>query len=125
ISILCAVLLTGNAGAQDLRALKREISALCSPTMAGRGYVAKGGERAARHIMRKMRDAGLKPVTPDSIFYQNYSFPVVTFPDSVMVTLGKRELLPGEEFLVDAASDSYHARKKKVRSVDVGKLSDS
>ncbi|RYZ47185.1 MAG: hypothetical protein EOP49_22065, partial [Sphingobacteriales bacterium] len=52
--------------AQEIRALKHEISSLCSPTMSGRGYVQKGRDRAAMHIMRKMRDAGLQPVTPDS-----------------------------------------------------------
>src|ERR1043165_5627556 len=83
------------AFAQDIRSLKHEISSLCAPAMAGRGYVAKGREHAALHIMRKMRDLGLKPVTPDSIFYQYYSFPVITFPDTVDVTLGKRQLVPG------------------------------
>jgi hypothetical protein len=111
--------------AQDMRSLKREINSLCSPTLNGRGYVQKGAERAAQHIMRKMRDAGLKPVTPDSIFYQYYSFPVVTFPDTVAVSIGKNALVPGEEFLVDAASNSYHARKKKVKKVNVGSLADS
>ena len=110
--------------AQDIRALKHEIAILCSPAMEGRGYVHKGRERAALHIMRKLRDAGLKPVTPDSLFYQYYTFPVVSFPDSVMLAFGKKDLTPGEEFLVDAASASYHARGKKVRSIDLGTLPD-
>lgn len=111
--------------AQDLRSLKHEIASLCSPTMHGRGYVQKGREHAAQHIMRKFRDAGLKPVTPDSSFYQYYTFPVVSFPDSVLLHIGKREIMAGEEFLVDAASDSYHGHKQKVRTVDVGELADS
>ena len=123
--LICLPIIPCISSAQDLRALKHEIASLCSPTMSGRGYVAKGRDRAALHIMRKMRDAGLRPVTPDSIFYQYYTFPVVSFSDSVMISIGKRDLVPGEEFLVDAASDSYHARKKKVQSVDVGKLADS
>lgn len=121
-AFLCS--LTGSY-AQDLRALKHEIFALCAPAMAGRGYVAKGRDRAALHIMRKMRDAGLKPVSPDSTFYQNYTFPVVTFPDTVFVQAGKKMLLPGEEYLVDAASSSYHARKKRVRTINAGALADS
>lgn len=111
--------------AQDIRSLKHEISSLCSPTMAGRGYVQKGRDRAAQHIMRKFRDAGLKPVTPDSSFYQYYSFPVVTFPDTVRLEVNKKELIAGEEYLVDAASDSYHARRQKVQNIDVGALADS
>ena len=123
--LILLAFLPSRSGAQDIKALKREISALCAPAMAGRGYVLKGRDKAAQHIMRKMRDAGLKPVSPDSQFYQHYTFPVVSFPDSVMIRIGKRDLVPGEEFLVDAASSSYHCRKKKVRSVDVGLLSDS
>ncbi len=93
--------------------------------MAGRGYVQKGREHAAQHIMRKFRDAGLKPVTPDSSFYQYYTFPVVAFPDTVFLQVGKKVLLPGEEYLVDAASESYHARKQKITTVDAGSLADS
>jgi aminopeptidase YwaD len=111
--------------AQEIRTLKHEITSLCSPTMSGRGYVQKGRDRAAMHIMRKMRDAGLQPVTPDSIFYQYYTFPVVSFPDTVFLQVGKKVLLPGEEYLVDAASDSYHSRKQKVSTIDVGELADS
>ncbi len=113
------------ARAQDLRALKHEIATLCAPAMAGRGYVQKGREHAAQHIMRKMRDAGLKPVTPDSSFYQYYTFPVVSFPDTVFLQVGKKVLLPGEEYLVDAASESYHVRKGKIATIDVGQLADS
>lgn len=125
VGILCIALAQKSAQAQkaELRALKHEISSLCSPTMAGRGYIGKGVDRAAQHIMRKFRDAGLKPVAADSTFYQYYSFPVVTFPDSVMISIGKRELLPGEEFLVDAASNSYHGRLK-MRRVNLGQLKD-
>ncbi|MEO6834244.1 MAG: M28 family peptidase [Chitinophagaceae bacterium] len=93
--------------------------------MAGRGYVAKGHQNAAKHIMRKFRDMGLKPVSADSSFYQNYTFPVVTFLDSVMVSIKKRDLVPGEEFLVDAASSSYRAHKQKVQKVNVGHYADT
>lgn len=121
--ILCLSLCI--AKGQDVRWLKHEISALCSPMMAGRGYINKGRDHAALHIMRKFRDAGLKPVAPDSSFYQYYSFPVVTFPDSIFLKIGKKELVPGEEYLVDAASASYHAHRQKVHTVDVGHLADS
>jgi hypothetical protein len=75
--------------------------------------------------MRKFRDAGLKPVLPDSSYYQTYTFPVVSFPDTMVVRIGKKELVAGEEYLVDAASDSYHGQKQKVSTIDVGELADS
>lgn len=122
LSLLC---LSPKTEAQTVRSLRHEISSLCAPKMAGRGYVAKGKENAAKHIMRKLRDAGLKPVSADSSYFQNYTFPVVTFPDSVMATIKKRALVPGEEFLVDAASSSYRARKQKVKRVDAGRYADT
>ncbi len=126
ICLLACTAFYRNANAQQqLRALKHEITTLCGPTMAGRGYVGKGHERAAAHIMRKMRDAGLKPVTQDSSWYQYYYFPVNAFPDTVSLAFGKTALLAGSEFLVDPASGSYHGRKQKVQTVDVGKLPDA
>ncbi len=120
----CTLLSNGLSAQQNLRSLKHEISSLCAPAMSGRGYVAKGHERAAMHIMRKMREAGLRPVMPDSGWYQYYYFPVNTFPDTVSLAFGKKSLLPGAEFLVDAASPSYHGSKQKVKSIDAGGLPD-
>lgn len=124
LSLFLSTAFFGYAQAQNLRALKHEISTLCANAMSGRGYVAKGHERAAMHIMRKMRDAGLKPVMPDSTWFQHYYFPVNTFPDTVYIGFGKEGLLPGIEFLVDPSSAGYHARKQKVKTVDVGSLRD-
>jgi hypothetical protein len=108
----------------EIRALKHEISGLCSPTFSGRGYIAKGAEKAGQHIMREFKDAGLKPVSADSSYYQYYNFPVVTFPDSVMVKIKKKELIPGEDFLVDPAANSYHG-KRKMKRIKLGALKDS
>jgi len=117
-------ILSGSAVAQNLRSLKHEISTLGGPTMSGRGYVAKGHERAATHIMRKMREAGLQPAMPDSGWYQYYYFPVNIFPDTVSMAFGKTVLIPGADFLVDPASSSFHGSKQKIKSVDLGTVSD-
>lgn len=117
--------ITARVQAQSLRALKHEIATLCSPTMAGRGYVAKGGERAARHIARRFREMGLQSLAADSSYFQPYTFPVVSFPDSVLVSIKKDDLDPGVDFLVDAASSSYRAHRQRVQRVDVGRYKDS
>ncbi|MBS1616262.1 MAG: M28 family peptidase [Bacteroidetes bacterium] len=119
------LLFSNPIAAQDTRWLKREIRALCAPSMAGRGYVQKGQQRAAQHIQRFFKNAGLKPILPDSGYRQAYHFPVVCFPDTVMLRIGRKELIPGVDFLVDAAADSYRGRHVKIKKLDVGALPDS
>ena len=108
----------------EQRALKHEISSLCSPTLAGRGYIARGAEKAGKHIAKEFREAGLIAAASDSSFYQYYSFPVVTFPDSVMISFGKKALVSGEDFLVDPSANSYHGNLRMKR-VNLGALKDS
>jgi aminopeptidase YwaD len=124
LCLLTVTIISGSAIAQNLRALKHEISTLCGPAMHGRGYIAKGHEHAAKHIMRKMRDAGLQPVMPDSGWFQYYYFPVNIFPDTLSIAFGKKALVPGADFLVDPASRSYHGSKQKVKSIDLGTVAD-
>ncbi len=125
IFVICLPFFSNPVSAQDARWLKREIRSLCNPMMAGRGYVNKGQQRAAQHIQRFFKNAGLKSALPDSGYLQAYHFPVVTFPDSVMLRIGRHELIPGVDFLVDAAADSYRGRHVKIKRVDVGALPDS
>jgi len=125
VFLIGMLLVDAAVSAQDLRSLKHEISSLCTPVMAGRGYVAKGREHAAIHIMHKLRELGLKSVLPDSTYYQYYRFPVVTFPDVVSLSLQKKELVAGEEYLVDAGSSSYQASHKKVKSIDLSAVEDT
>jgi hypothetical protein len=111
--------------AQDLKWFKRQISSLCSPSMGGRGYVDKGREKAATHIERAFSSFGLRPILPDSAYQQVYSFPVNTFPQNVLLSVNKKNLIPGAEFLVDAASISARSEKMSVTKVDISKIKDS
>src|SRR5690349_1723338 len=86
----------------EQRWLKHQIATLCGPAMEGRGYVRKGRDKAASYIQRQFRAFGLQPAGRDSNLLQGYSFPVNTFPDTVSLRLGGKELKPGEDFLVDA-----------------------
>ena len=105
--------------AQEARWFKHQIATLCGGPMGGRGYVDKGREKAAAYILRKFREAGLKPIGADSIWSQTYSFPVNTFPGIVSLEVNGKALKPGEEFLVDAASPSFKESKMKITRVDV------
>ena len=125
VVILFLLCLNAPARAQDARYFKREIAALCNPMMAGRGYVRKGRDRAVLHIVHRFRDYGVAPAGPDSSYIQPYAFPVNTFPDSVLLSLNGKPLAPGADFIIDAASPSFNARKIKITTVDFTKGIDS
>ena len=110
---------------QEKRWLKHHISLLTTPSMLGRGYVNKGHDRAAKYVLKHFKEYGLLPVNKDSTYIQTYSFAVNTFPDEVSLKLNKKQLVPGADFLIDAASISFNTDKIKVSSVDLNKIKDT
>ncbi|XZF13257.1 M28 family metallopeptidase [Chitinophagaceae bacterium MMS25-I14] len=122
-SLILLVLLSFRfAVAQDIRWLKHQVSTLSSTSMDGRGYVGKGREHAAGYIQRQFKEYGLKPLLADSSYFQTYTFPVNTFPGEVSVQLNKRVLVPGVEYLVDAASQGFEGSKLKVEKINLDKV---
>jgi len=110
---------------QEKRWLRHHISLLTSPTMMGRGYVNKGHDKAAKYVLKYFKGYGLKPVGADSAYTQNYSFAVNTFPGAMYLKLNKKELIPGADYLIDAASPPFNSDKIKVSNVDLNEISDS
>lgn len=127
--ILCSLVLVSiflHAHAQlEKRWLKHQVATLTAPNMHGRGYVEKGKEHASAYIQHKFTEFGLVPVGTDTTFVQRYTFPINTFPGIVSLSINKKEVIPGEEFIVDAASTSFTAEKSKIRSVNLEKIKDS
>ncbi len=98
---------------------------LSSSEMHGRGYVNDGKDIAARFIMKKFKDMGLRPVSADSVYAQGYDFPVNYFPGKMYLDLGNDSLRPGVDFLIDAASSSFQHEDLKVKKVNMAKISDT
>jgi hypothetical protein len=90
-----------------MRYIKHNIVTLSSSTMEGRGYTKNGRDRAAKFITRNFKDMGLRGFGDSSNYYQSYTFNVNTFPDIVALKIGKKDLQPGADFLVDAASNGF------------------
>jgi len=109
----------------EKRWIKHQIATLSGPTMHGRGYVDKGVDKAANYLRRKFMEFGLLPFTADSSYFQSFSFPVNTFPKVVYLKLQRKEMLPGEDYIIHAASNTYHTDKLKVKTVDLRKVKDS
>jgi aminopeptidase YwaD len=109
----------------EKRWIKHQISTLSGPTMQGRGYVNKGVEKAAMYLRRKFKEFGLLPFSTDSTYFQPYTMAVNTFPGEMYVKLQKKEMEPGADYIIHAASNSFSTTKMKVKSVDLKDVKDT
>ena len=86
---------------QDLET-KHFIKTLCSAEFHGRGYVNNGDNIAADYIAKTFKEIGVSNI--NGTYFQEFSFPVNTFPGEMMVKINDKELKPGVDFIVDASS---------------------
>lgn len=115
LGILVLFLTFRTAFSQDLNYVRYLVDTLCSPTMAGRGYVDDGLENAAVFISAQFDSLGIAPLNNHR--YQSFKHPVNTFPGDPVVRLDGRELKPGEHFLINANSPE-HSGKYRVLHLD-------
>lgn len=106
--------------AQDKVYARKVIDTLASPGMHGRGYVNNGHLIASDYISNEFRSFGLLSFEKSGSYFQEFSFPVNTFPGKVEATFefadGKKEkCLPGDKFLVRSSSPSVKGCYKIVR----------
>ena len=126
ITVTCLLVYTcTQTVAQDMRWLKHQVATLAGTTMEGRGYTGKGRDRAAAYIQKQFIGMGLKPAMPDSSYFQVYSFPVNSFPGDMQLRINKKELVPGADYLIDAASSGFEGQKMKVVKKDLSRIKDS
>lgn len=100
--LLLLLLLCGNAFAQDSLYVRSVIRTLTSDAYHGRGYVKKGDKKSARFIANEFEKAGLSPINGN--YFQDFSFPVNTFPSHMEVRIGDVKLVAGRDFIVDPGS---------------------
>lgn len=122
---LLSLVAPGRAQDEARLKIKEHINKLAAGNMEGRGYVKKGAEKAAIYIQKEFEKAGLHPLSPDSTFVQFYHFQVNTFPDAMRLTVNKKLLNPGPDFLVDAQSSGYAQENMKVVKINLDKIRDS
>lgn len=77
---------------------KTFIETLCSPSFHGRGYVNGGDSIAADFIAKSFQEIGLKPLGEN--YFQEFHFPVQTFPGACELKVDGESLIPGVHFLV-------------------------
>lgn len=96
--------------AQDKAFAKGVIEKLASEEFHGRGYVKNGDGLAAKFIAEVYDSLGLEKIN-DS-YYQKFNVGVNTLPKSLKVTVDKKMLQPGKDYLVEPASPSVHGSFK-------------
>jgi aminopeptidase YwaD len=77
---------------------KNFIETLCSPSFHGRGYVNYGDSIAADYIAKSFKEIGLLPLATS--YFQEFNFPVQTFPGACELKMDGESLIPGVHFLV-------------------------
>lgn len=111
--------------AQDGIALRKNIATLSGNGFGGRGYVGNSRDKAARFLIRNFNEMGLSSFDSLKEYTQSYTFPVNTFPNRMQLQLGKKQLIPGVDFLIDAASASFQTLSKtKIERINMDKFDD-
>lgn len=104
------VISSNAALAQNKAYAQRVIKTLCSENMAGRGYVNNGVNKAADYLGREFRKLKLKKFAGS--YYQQFAFPINTFPTPIACTLDHRSLQVGKDFLLSPSSNDCHGTYK-------------
>ncbi len=95
--LILSCLLTFSVFGQN-QLTKTYIETLCSPSFHGRGYVNAGDSIAANYIAKSFQEIGLKPLGEN--YFQEFNFPVQTFPGACELKMDGESLIPGVHFLI-------------------------
>lgn len=106
--------------AQDKAYARKVVDTLASPSMHGRGYVNNGHLIASGYISNEFRSFNLLSFEKSGSYYQEFSFPVNTFPGRVEMTFyfgdrASQKGTAGTEFLVRSNSPSVKGKFNVVR----------
>lgn len=104
---------TIHADTIDSLRLRKHIEVLSSKGMAGRGYVNKGMDKAAKYVMQEMRDYGLEPLF-GSAYGQAFTYAVNTFPSAMDLKVNGKTYVPGKDFLIHPGSSGLRAEELKM-----------
>lgn len=109
--------------AQDIQQARKWIDTLASPAMFGRGYVNGGDRIAASYIANEFERFGLKPLFSEKRFTQAFTHDVNTFGAEQFLRIGKTDLIPGKDYIIQPFSGSVKGKFKAelVRAGNDGK----
>ncbi len=94
--------------AQDLAFGRKMLDTLASPYFWGRGYTNDGMKKAADFLADQFKGYGLQPLKGKS-YFQEFSYPVNTFPGKMEVSINDNKLVPGKDYIVAPESKGMKA----------------
>ncbi len=106
VFVFIFLILTGifSVSGQNVAFVRKTIDTLTAPGMAGRGYEANGNNIAARFISKEFHSDHLKKFSKK--YFQAFSIPINTFPDTIKVSVDGQRLIPGKDFVLFSSSPS-------------------
>ena len=99
----CILACLGGMRAQDSNSVRKDIDALTSKSMFGRGYAYHGDSIAADFLLKRFQSMQLETME------QEYKFPVYAMEGPVSVVLNGKELRGWEDFVIAPFSPTVHA----------------
>ncbi len=96
--------LSVNGKGQDSLYTRKIINTLTSKEYHGRGYVKNGDRLAALRIREEFNRLKLLP--EGNHYFQQFSFPVNTFPAAMSLITDHHQLIPGVDFIISPESNS-------------------
>jgi aminopeptidase YwaD len=77
------------------------VDTLAAPYFKGRGYIKEGDNLAAYFVASEFYKFGLKKFVGAKNYYQNFNFPVNTFPRDCFAAVDENYLICGRDFVPD------------------------
>ncbi|CAN5632176.1 hypothetical protein BH11BAC2_BH11BAC2_18110 [soil metagenome] len=104
------LLFSTTSWSQDSLYTRKVIKELTSEDYNGRGYVQNGDKKTAEFLRKQFQNFGLKPLGDN--YFQDFVFPVNTFPGCMEVKINDQQLVPGQDFIVDPGAPSISGTYK-------------
>ncbi len=104
--LIFSIFITVNTSAQDVDYARNILVELASPNYHGRGYVKNGDSKAAKFIAKQFKVDGIDMF--GGSYFQKYSFPINSFPSSLIVTVDDKQLVPGEDYVISLSAKSVN-----------------
>lgn len=117
--VLILLFSVGTAFSQDVEQAREIIGKLTSEEFWGRGYTHDGMKKAADFLASRFKSFGLEPLSGKD-FFQNFTYPINTFPGKMEVTINGKPLKAGVDFLVsgDSRGISGSGKLEQIDSID-------